>query len=85
MTDGPEFDARIKEFTTGALAALSDERRAECELMATLDRGLRLRPCEGDPDVVELLWAGAVIGMTTWRWLNTGNPAPVVEGEYDEH
>ena len=85
MTDGHEFDARIEEFTTGALAALSEDRRAECELLAVLDPGMRFRPVEGDPDIVELLWGGAVIGMTTWAWLNTGeSPAPVGPGAYDE-
>jgi hypothetical protein len=84
MTDGPEFDARVRAFTTGAVAALTDERRAECELMASLERGLRLRPREDDPDVVELLWGGAVIAMTTWTWLNTGaSPESVGSGGYD--
>jgi len=67
-----EFEERLKEFTTGALAALTEERRAECELLADVEPGMRLRPCEDDPEAVELLWAGAVIGMTTWSWLNTG-------------
>jgi hypothetical protein len=86
MTAGPELDARIREFTTGALAALTDERYAECVLLSDLECGLRLRPCEDDPNIVELLWAGAVIGMTTWTWLNTGElPAAVSPGAYDEH
>ena len=65
-------------FAEGALAALTVERRAECELLSVLERGLRLRPCDDDPDLAELLWAGAVIGMTTWHWLNTGESPPNV-------
>jgi hypothetical protein len=67
MTD---TDTRIREFTAGALEALTDERRAECMLLAELDRGMRLRPSEDDPEALELLWGGAVIGVTTWSWLN---------------
>jgi hypothetical protein len=71
MTDVEE---RVKAFAEGAVAALTPERRAECELIATLDRGLRLRPSELYPDQVELMWAGLMIGVTTWAWLNTGAP-----------
>jgi hypothetical protein len=69
MTDVEE---RVKAFAESAVAALSDARRAECELMATLDQGLRLRPSEMYPDQCELMWAGRMIGVTTWAWLNTG-------------
>lgn len=37
--------------------------------------GMRFRPCEDYPDQVELVWGGAVIGVTTWRWLKTGDVA----------
>lgn len=77
MTDN-SVEERVKLFAAGALAALTDKRRAECELLSDLERGLRLRPCEDAPDIVELLWAGAVIGMTTWHWLNTGESSPNV-------
>jgi hypothetical protein len=83
MTDVEE---RVKAFAEGALAALSDERRAECELIATLDRGLRLRPSEMYPGQVELMRAGRMIGVTTWAWLNTGAPPTSVSpGAYDEN
>ena len=79
MTEDQERDERVKEFTSGALAALTDERRAECELLASAgELGMRLRPCEDDPDVAELLWGGAVVGVTTWTWLDTGNTPPAV-------
>jgi len=85
MTNGPEFDARIKLFTEGALAALTPERRAECELLAVLEPGMSLRASEMYPDQVELLWAGLLVGVTTWAWLNTGEAPPSVgPGEYDE-
>lgn len=78
-------EERVKLFAEGALAELTDERRAECELLSDLERGLRLRPSDDDPDLVELLWAGAVIGMTTWTWLNTGEAPPSVGlGGYHE-
>jgi hypothetical protein len=81
MTEDQELDDRVREFTLGALAALSDEQYAECVLLADLERGLRLCPSVEYPDQVELVWGGAVIGLTTWAWLNTGNPRSVVEGE----
>ncbi|CAN5516059.1 hypothetical protein BH10ACT6_BH10ACT6_01220 [soil metagenome] len=62
------IDERIREFTVGALAALTDEQRAECELLANLEPGMRLRPAADD--TVELLWGGAVIAITTMPWLN---------------
>ncbi|NEN06334.1 hypothetical protein G3T36_10645 [Diaminobutyricibacter tongyongensis] len=67
-----DVDRRVQEFAKGCLDALTPERRAECEVLSVLDEGMRLRPAEDDPDVVELLWGGAVIGVTTWAWLNTG-------------
>lgn len=77
--DDAEVDARVKAFTTGALAALTPEHRAECELLASAgELGMRLRPAEDDPEVVELLWGGAVVGRSTWRWLNTGELPPLV-------
>ena len=70
MTDP---DTRIREFAAGALSALTEAQRAECELLAELEPGMRLRPVEDDPAALELLWGGAVIGMTTWSWLNDGD------------
>lgn len=66
------IDTRIREFTTGALNALADDQRTECALLADIEPGMRLRQADDDPTTVELLWAGAVIGKTSWTWLNTG-------------
>jgi hypothetical protein len=78
-------EERVKLFAEGALAALTDERRAECELLAVLEPGMRLRPSEMYPDQVELVWAGLLVGVTTWSWLNTGEAPPSVSPtEYDE-
>ena len=65
-------ETRIREFANGALNALTDSQRAECSLLADIEPGMRLRPAVDDPATVELLWGGAVIGITTWAWLNTG-------------
>ncbi len=73
MTDNA-VEERVKLFADGALAALTDERRAECEFLAVLEPGMRLRRSEMYPDQVELLWAGLLVGVTTWHWLNTGAP-----------
>jgi hypothetical protein len=62
-------ERRLWEFATGALAALTDEQVAECQLLALMEPGLRLRNCEHDPGQAELLWAGAVIGCASWAWL----------------
>ena len=62
-------NARLQEFTDGCLAALTDEQFAECQLLAGLESGVRLRTSGDDPGHVELLWGGAVIGLTTWAWL----------------
>ena len=84
MTDNA-VEERVKLFAEGALAALTDERRWECELLAVLEPGMRLRRSEMYPDQVELLWAGLLVGVTTWHWLNTGEAPPSVgQGEYDE-
>jgi len=71
MTDNAT-DTRIREFTAGALAALTDAQRAECELFADAEPGMRLRQSDEHPDIAELMYGGAVIGSTTWTWLNTG-------------
>lgn len=63
--NGNEFDERVREFTAGALAALSEDQRAECELLAQFEPGMRLRTCEDDPALVELVWGGAVVALTT--------------------
>jgi hypothetical protein len=81
MTGDEELDDRVQQLAQGALAALSPERRAECELMASAgELGMRLRQCVDDPQVVELLYGGAVIALTTWAWLS-GDASPVTPGE----
>ena len=77
MTDGQEFDARVRDFAERSLASLTPERRAECDLLASADEpGMRIFPSEQYPDWVELVYGGAVVGLTTWAWLNKGVSAP---------
>jgi len=37
---------------------------------------MRIFPSEQYPDWVELVYGGAVVGLTTWAWLNKGVSAP---------
>ena len=83
MTDVEE---RVLDFAERALASLTPERRAECDLIASAgELGMRVFPSEQYPEMVELVYGGAVVGLTTWRWLNDGvATAPSVgPGEYD--
>lgn len=82
MADGQKFDARVRDFADRALAALPPDRRKECELLAEIEPGMRLRPSEMYPDQVELVWAGLLVGITTWSYLCDGvSPPPVTGGE----
>lgn len=86
MTDGQEFDARVRDFAERALASLTPARLAECELLASADEpGMRIFPSEQYPEWVELVYGGAVVGLTTWAWLNDGvaTPPSVGPGEYN--
>jgi hypothetical protein len=79
MTNGPEFDARVRDFAERALASLTPERRQECDLLASAgELGMKLFPPEQYPEMVELLYGGAVVGLTTWSWLNDGVAPPSV-------
>jgi hypothetical protein len=82
MSEFTGIEDRIGAFAQGCLDALTPDRRAECDLLAGIDRGMRLRPAEDDPHAVELLYGGAVIGVTTWDWLNGVPPESVGPGEY---
>ena len=87
MTNGLEFDARVKSFTHRCYASLTPEKRAECELLASAgELGMRVFPSEQYPDWCELIWGGQVIGLTTWAWLADGDDSlPSVSPiEYDE-
>jgi hypothetical protein len=86
MTNGPEFDARVRDFAERSLASLTPERRAECELLASAgEEGCRIFPSEQYPEMVELVYGGAVVGLTTWKWLNDGDDTrpSVSPTEYD--
>ena len=77
MTNGPEFDARVRDFAERSLASLTPERRAECELLASAgEEGCRIFPSAQFPEWCELIWGGAVIGLTSWKWLNDGDDTP---------
>ena len=85
MTHGPEFDARVRDFAERALASLTPERRSECDLLASAgELGMRLFPSASNPELVELVYGGAVVGLTTWAWLLDGvaTPPSVSPGEY---
>lgn len=73
MTNGPEFDTRVRDFAERSLASLTPEKRQECELLASAgELGMRVFPSEQYPDWCELIWGGQVVGLTTWKWLNDG-------------
>ena len=67
------LEARLAAFAAGALLALPEERRKECETLAAPEPGMKIRPSEMYPDQVELWWVGRLVGVTTWAWLNTGS------------
>jgi hypothetical protein len=80
-------EERVRDFAERSLASLAPQKRAECELLASAgEPGMKLFPSEQYPEMVELVYGGAVVGLTTWRWLNDGvATAPSVgPGEYDE-
>jgi hypothetical protein len=80
-------EERVRDFAERALASLTPERRSECDLIASAgELGMRIFPSEQYPEMVELVYGGAVVGLTTWRWLNDGvATAPSAgPGEYDE-
>ena len=86
MSNGPEFDARVRDFAERALASLTPERRSECDLLASAgELGMRLFPSEQYPEWVELVYGGVVVGLTTWKWLNDGDDTrpSVGPGGYD--
>jgi hypothetical protein len=66
------LEARLAAFAAGALLALPEELRKECDTLAALDPGMKIRPSETYPEQVELWWVGRLVGVTTWSWLNTG-------------
>jgi hypothetical protein len=77
MTNGPEFDTRVRDFAERALASLTPERRQECDLLASAgELGMRIFPSQQYPEMVELVYGGAVVGLTTWKWLNDGDDTP---------
>jgi hypothetical protein len=80
MTNGPEFDARVRDFAERALASLTPERRAECELLAQVEPGMRIFPSEQYPEWVELVYGGVAVGLTTWAYLNDGVATPPSDG-----
>jgi hypothetical protein len=74
MTEDTERDSRVADFARRSLASLTPERRAECDLLASAgELGMRLFPSEQYPDWCELVYGGAVVGLTTWKWLNDGD------------
>jgi hypothetical protein len=80
-------EERVRDFAVRSLASLSPQKRAECELLASAgELGMKLFPSTQYPEMVELIYGGAVVGLTTWRWLNDGVSLPpsVGPGEYDE-
>ena len=86
MSNGPEFDARVRDFAERALASLTPERRSECDLLASAgELGMRLFPSEQYPEWVELVYGCVVVGLTTWKWLNDGDDTrpSVGPGGYD--
>ena len=80
MTSGPAFDERVKSFAEKTLASLTPERRAELEMFADVEPGMRLRPAVRYPEWVELIYGGEVIGLTSWAWLNDGVSTPPSDG-----
>ena len=77
MTEDTERDARVRDFAERSLASLTPERRAECELLASAgEEGCRIFPSAQFPEWCELIWGGAVIGLTSWKWLNDGDDTP---------
>ena len=71
MTEDLLLEARLAAFAAGALLALPEELRKECETLADLEPGMKIRRSEMYPDQVELWWVGRLVGVTTWSWLNT--------------
>ncbi|HEY5182503.1 MAG TPA: hypothetical protein VIJ07_22485 [Dermatophilaceae bacterium] len=81
MTNGPEFDARVKDFAERSIRSLTPEKRQECELLAAAgEPGLRVFPSARYLDWCELIWGGQVIGLTSWRWLAEGDDSMPFDG-----
>jgi hypothetical protein len=67
-------EERVRDFAERSLASLTPERRAECELLASAgEEGCRIFPSAQFPEWCELIWGGAVIGLTSWKWLTDGD------------
>jgi len=70
MSEDLTREVRLAAFAAQAVAAMSEERYKECELLAEVEPGMWLRPCARDPEWAELIWAGEVVGLAKWTWLN---------------
>ena len=68
-----DVEARVALLAQTAVAALTPERRSELQLLSQIEPGLRLRKSAEHPDWAELLWAGQVVGMASFRWLADGD------------
>jgi len=73
MTEEQDRDDRVADFARRTLASLTPERRAELELFADAEPGMRICPSQQYPEWVELIYGGEVVGLTTWKWLNEGD------------
>jgi hypothetical protein len=80
MTEDQDRDSRVADFARRSLASLTPERRAECDLLASAELGMRLRRSEQYPDWCELLYGGAVVGLSSWAWLNDGDATRPSDG-----
>jgi hypothetical protein len=89
MTEDQDRDSRVADFARRALASLTPEKRQECELLASAgERGMKLFPsAQYYPDWCELVYGGAVVGLTTWKWLLDGDATRPSVGPhgYDEN
>lgn len=86
MTTLTPMEARLRSAIEELMAALTQEQREECILLANLDPagpGCQVRFI-GETDVLEVLWSGASIGILSGAWLETGEvPDPWPPAWYD--
>lgn len=78
-------ELRLRDAISELIDALTEEQRHECVTLADLD--VEVRGCKVKfvtPDVLEVFWAGASIGIVSQSWLNTGEmPDPWPPAWYD--